>query len=91
MELNVVKDLIYVRLDRKRKIPVTALIRALGYRTDESILKLFHNNEYIINTLSKDKAKTYEQGLEEIYSRLRPGEPFTEESALQIINMLFFD
>ncbi len=91
MELNVVKDQIHVRLDRKRKVPVTALIRALGFRTDEEICKLFNNNEYIVNTLEKDKAKTYEQGLEEIYSRLRPGEPFTEESALQIMHMLFFD
>ncbi len=91
LELNVVKDIIHVRLDRKRKVPVTALIRSLGYRTDEEIMTLFNNNEYIANSIAKDKAKTYEQGLEEIYSRLRPGEPFTEESALQIINMLFFD
>ena len=83
--------ILHVRVDRTRKLPLTVLIRALGYGTDNEIIELLGEEERILNTLNKDSAKTEEEGLLEIYKRLRPGEPPTVESARSLINNLFFD
>jgi len=84
-------DVFHVRIDRTRKLPVTVLIRALGYGKDQQILDLFGEEEKIIATLQKDQAKSMDEGLVEIYKRLRPGEPPTLESASLLISTLFFD
>jgi len=84
-------DVIYVRIDRTRKLPITVLIRALGYGTDLEITELLGEDERIIATIQKDSAKTEDEGLLEIYKRLRPGEPPTVESASSLLNGLFFD
>ncbi|NLC67709.1 MAG: DNA-directed RNA polymerase subunit beta [Clostridiaceae bacterium] len=84
-------DVLYVRIDRTRKLPITVLVRALGYGTDLDIVDLLGENERVLSTLQKDVAKTAEEGLLEIYKRLRPGEPPTVESARQLVNNLFFD
>ncbi len=84
-------DLIGVRIDRNRKIPVTVLIRALGYSTDEQILELFDNNEAIRETLAKDTLKTEDEALIEIYRKLRPGDPPNAESSRSLLKNLFFD
>lgn len=86
-----VNDLLWVRVDRTRKVPATALIRALGYATDARIMELFENDTYIQDTLSKDTATTEEEALIEIYKRLRPGEPPTVDSARALLESLFFD
>ncbi|MEW6572457.1 MAG: DNA-directed RNA polymerase subunit beta [Bacillota bacterium] len=86
-----VNDLLWVRVDRTRKVPATALIRALGYATDARIMELFDNDTYIQDTLSKDTATTEEEALIEIYKRLRPGEPPTVDSARALLESLFFD
>ncbi len=82
---------IYVRVDRTRKLPVTVLIRALGYSTDSTILDLFDNNQYIQNTLDKDNTHSEDDALIEVYKRLRPGEPPTVDSAKALLENLFFD
>ena len=74
-------DVFWVRIDKNRKLPITCLIRALGVDTDEKILELFGNDPRIVATLEKDTCKTREEGLLEIYRRLRPGEPPTVETA----------
>ena len=84
-------DIFYVRIDRMRKIPVTVLIRALGFGTDQQIRDLFGNDERLERTFEKDVAKTTEEGLIEVYKRLRPGEPPTVESAQSLITNMFFD
>lgn len=84
-------DVLSVRIDRTRKLPVTVLIRALGYGTDAEILGLFGEDERIKNTIDKDNTKTKEEGLLEVYKRLRPGEPPTVESSLALLDALFFD
>ncbi len=89
-ELDVIKDTIHVRIDRKRKQPVTVLFKSLGYSTEE-ISELFSNNEYVTNTLKYDKTKSQSEALADVYSKMRPGEPFIEETAQTLINMLFFD
>ena len=95
-----ISDIFYVRIDKNRKIPVTILIRALGIESDNEILNFFGNDEMLANTLAKDIIKDLaqqnntsinEEALKEIYKRLRPGEPPTQESALLLINNLFFD
>ncbi|MDD5089770.1 MAG: DNA-directed RNA polymerase subunit beta [Candidatus Wallbacteria bacterium] len=91
IELDLIKDAIYVRLDRKRKVSVTALIRSLGCIAEEDILNLFNSNPYIKNTLINDKATNYEEALKEIYSRQRPGEPFTVENAENHMKQLLFN
>jgi DNA-directed RNA polymerase subunit beta len=90
-ELDALKDLIYVRLDRKRKIPVTVFLRALGYETDEQVLELFDNAEAIQKTLKIDKTTNGLEALDAIYKKLRPGEPFIEENARQLVHGLFFN
>ncbi|MTI48345.1 DNA-directed RNA polymerase subunit beta [Sporosalibacterium faouarense] len=84
-------DIAYVRVDRTRKLPLTVLLRAFGYGSDAEILELLGESEQILKTLEKDNTKTQEEGLLEIYKRLRPGEPPTVDSANSLINSLFFD
>ena len=84
-------NVFYVRIDKNRKLPVTVLCRALGLSTDEDILNYFGPDERILATLEKDTTKNREEGLLEVYRKLRPGEPPTVESATNQINMLFFD
>jgi DNA-directed RNA polymerase subunit beta len=86
-----VKDIVYVRIDRTRKIPVTVLIRALGIGTDEEILALFGDDHYMRNTLEKDNTDSCEKALIEIYERLRPGEPPTLDNARNLLYARFFD
>jgi DNA-directed RNA polymerase subunit beta len=84
-------DIMYVRLDRTRKLPLTVLIRAIGIGTDAQILELFGESEFLTATLQKDNSKNQEEGLVEIYKRLRPGEPPTVESSRSLFRSLFFD
>jgi DNA-directed RNA polymerase subunit beta len=85
------KDIIYVRIDRTRKIPVTVLLRALGFSTDAEILNLLGEDEFLRNTLDKDNTESTEKALLEIYERLRPGEPPTLENARNLLISRFFD
>lgn len=85
------KDVVYVRIDRTRKIPVTVLLRALGFSTDAEILELLGDDEYVRNTLEKDNTDSTEKALIEIYERLRPGEPPTLENAKNLLISRFFD
>ncbi len=84
-------EVIYVRIDRTRKLPITQFLRSLGYGTDAEILALFGEEAKLLATIAKDGTKSREEGLFEVYKRLRPGEPPTEESASTLINNLFFD
>ena len=84
-------NVFYVRIDKNRKLPVTVLCRALGLSTDEEILNFFGEDERILATLEKDTTRNQDEGLLEVYRKLRPGEPPTVESATSQINMLFFD
>lgn len=84
-------DIVSVRIDRTRKLPATTLIRALGYQSNHEILSMFGEDEKLIKTLDKDGTVNQEEGLIEIYKKLRPGEPPTVESARNLINSLFFD
>ena len=84
-------DVISVRVDRTRKVPVTVLLRALGYGSDIKIKELLGEDERLLATIESDSANTIEEGLLEVYKRLRPGEPPTVESASQLLNSLFFD
>ncbi len=85
------KDIVYVRIDRTRKIPVTVLLRSLGFGSDAEILDLLGNDEYIRNTLDKDNTDSTEKALIEIYERLRPGEPPTLDNAKSLLVARFFD
>lgn len=85
------KDIIYVRIDRTRKIPVTVLLRALGFGTDQEIIDLLGEDEYLRNTLEKDNTESTEKALIEIYERLRPGEPPTLDNAKSLLIARFFD
>ena len=84
-------NVFYVRIDKNRKLPVTVLCRALGLPSNEDILNYFGEDERILATLEKDTTKNREEGLLEVYRKLRPGEPPTVESATSQIDMLFFD
>ncbi|MBE0069438.1 DNA-directed RNA polymerase subunit beta [Thermoanaerobacterium thermosaccharolyticum] len=84
-------DIFSVRIDRTRKVPITVFLRALGYGTDAQILELFGEDERIKATLDKDTTKSEEEGLLEVYKRLRPGEPPTVDSAKSLLYSLFFD
>ena len=88
---NDVNDIFYVRIDKNRKIPVTAFIRALGLGTEAEIYEYFGDDERIKATIAKDGCKSQEDGLIEVYKKLRPSEPPTVESAQQHIDNLFFD
>ncbi|MGG0668502.1 DNA-directed RNA polymerase subunit beta [Lederbergia citrisecunda] len=85
------KDVVHVRIDRTRKLPITVLLRALGFSTDQEIIDLIGDNEYLRNTLEKDNTETSEKALLEIYERLRPGEPPTLDSAKSLLYSRFFD
>lgn len=85
------KDVVYVRIDRTRKLPLTVLLRALGFSSDQEIVDLLGDNEYLRNTLEKDGTENTEQALLEIYERLRPGEPPTVENAKSLLYSRFFD
>jgi DNA-directed RNA polymerase subunit beta len=85
------KDVVYVRIDRTRKMPITVLLRALGFGTDQDIIDLLGESEYLKNTLEKDNTETTEKALLEIYERLRPGEPPTVENAKNLLVTRFFD
>jgi DNA-directed RNA polymerase subunit beta len=85
------KDVVYVRIDRTRKLPVTVLLRALGFGSDQEIIDLVGDNEYIRNTLEKDNTEGIDKALLEIYERLRPGEPPTVENAKSLLVSRFFD
>src|SRR5690606_10488359 len=82
---------VYVRVDRTRKQPATVLLRALGYQTDAELLELLGDTEHVRATLDKDNTDSQAEALMEIYKRLRPGEPPTDESARQLLENLFFD
>ena len=84
-------DVFYVRVDRTRKVPVTDLIRALGFGSDAEILELFGEEPKIVATIQKDPVHTYEEGLLELYKKIRPGEPLAVESAESLIMSMFFD
>ena len=83
--------LVYTRIDKTRKIPVTVLLRCLGYETDEDILNLYDNDETAVRTLEKDTTNNREEALVEFHRRLRPGELATVEGAGQLLNNLFFE
>ncbi|PBB05254.1 DNA-directed RNA polymerase subunit beta [Salimicrobium humidisoli] len=85
------KDVAHVRIDRTRKMPITVLLRALGFSNDEEIIELLGDNEYLRNTLEKDNTENSEKALLEIYERLRPGEPPTVENARNLLISRFFD
>ena len=84
-------DVFHVRVDRTRKVPVTVLIRALGVGTNEEIRELFGDEPKIEASFTKDTAETYEQGLLELYKKIRPGEPLSVDSAQSLIQAMFFD
>ncbi|MTT32776.1 DNA-directed RNA polymerase subunit beta [Terrilactibacillus sp. BCM23-1] len=85
------KDVVYVRIDRTRKLPVTVLLRALGFGSDQEIIDLLGEDEYLKNTLEKDNTEGTEKALIEIYERLRPGEPPTVDNAKSLLESRFFD
>ncbi len=92
LELEIdAKDIIYVRIDRTRKLPVTVILRALGFGTDEELIELLGDNQYVRNTIEKDHTDSMESALIEVYERLRPGEPATVESARNLLQARFFD
>ena len=85
------RDVIYVRIDRTRKVPITTLLRALGLSSDADIIDLFGEDEYIIRTIEKDANKNTDESLIDIHSKLRPGEPSTLDSAKNQLISRFFD
>ncbi len=84
-------DIFYVRVDRTRKVPITVLIRALGVGTNDEIRELFGDEPKIEASFTKDVAENYQEGLLELYKKIRPGEPLSVESAESLINAMFFD
>ena len=84
-------DVFYVRVDRTRKVPVTVLIRALGIGTNDEIREVFGDEPKIEASFTKDTAENYQEGLLELYKKIRPGEPLSVESAESLINAMFFD
>ncbi len=84
-------DVFYVRVDRTRKVPVTVLVRALGYGTNTEILELFGEEPKIVASFGKDTSDNYQDGLLELYKKIRPGEPLSVDSAESLITSMFFD
>ena len=84
-------DIFYVRVDRTRKVPVTVLVRALGYGTNAEIIDLFGEEPKILASFGKDPSETYEDGLLELYKKIRPGEPLSVDSAKNLLDLMFFD
>jgi len=85
------KNVVYVRIDRTRKVPITTLLRAFGLSSDEQILEVFDNDIYLKNTIEKDTTKNTDEALIEIYEKLRPGEPTTLDSSKNQLITRFFD
>ncbi len=85
------KNIVYVRIDRTRKVPITTFLRAIGLSSDEDIISVFGENEYLENTIQKDSTKNTDEALIEIYEKLRPGEPATLDSAKNQLVTRFFD
>ncbi len=85
------RDVVYVRIDRTRKVPLTTLLRAFGLSSDEDIYKVFGKDEYLENTISKDSTRNTDEALIEIYEKLRPGEPATLDSSKNQLITRFFD
>ena len=85
------KDVIYVRIDRTRKVPITTLLRAFGLSSDDDILSVFDNHAFLKNTIEKDTTKNTDEALIEIYEKLRPGEPTTLDSSKNQLITRFFD
>ena len=85
------RDVLYVRIDRTRKVTLTTLLRAFGLSSDEDILKLFGEDDYLKNTIAKDSTRNMDEALIEIYEKLRPGEPATLDSSKNQIITRFFD
>ena len=85
------RDVIYVRIDRTRKVPITTLLRSFGLSNDNDIINLFGDDPYIANTIAKDSTKNTDEALIEIYEKLRPGEPATLDSAKNQLITRFFD
>ena len=85
------RDVVYIRIDRTRKVTATTFLRALGLSNDEDIINVFGENKYIVNTLEKDNTKNVDEALIEIYEKLRPGEPATLDSAKNQLITRFFD
>ena len=85
------KDVIYVRIDRTRKVPITTLLRAFGLSSDDDILSVFENHLFLKNTIEKDTTKNTDEALIEIYEKLRPGEPTTLDSSKNQLITRFFD
>ena len=84
-------DIFYVRVDRTRKVPVTVLVRALGYGTNAEIIDLFGEEPKLLASFGKDTAESYQDGLLELYRKIRPGEPLSVDSAESLLNSMFFD
>ena len=84
-------DVFFVRVDRTRKVPVTVLIRSLGIGSNQEIIDLFGDEPKIMASFSKDTSSNYKEGLLELYRKIRPGEPLSEESAESLMNAMFFD
>ena len=84
-------DIFYVRVDRTRKVPVTVLIRALGYGTNAEILDMFGEEPKLLASFGKDVSGSYEDGLLELYKKIRPGEPLSVDSAKSLLDSMFFD
>jgi len=85
------RDVLYVRIDRTRKVTITTMLRAFGLSSDSDIISLFGENEYVLNTISKDSTKNTDEALIEIYEKLKPGEPATLDSAKNQLITRFFD
>ncbi len=86
-----INDVLWIKVDRTRKIPVTVLLRAIGFGSNNEIAELYNDDVRIVNTLEKDHTDSHEDGLLEIYKRLRPGEPLNVENARNLFESLFFD
>ena len=85
------RDIVYCRIDRTRKVPLTTVLRAFGVSSDEDIIKLFGDNDFVKNTIAKDSTRNTDEALIEIYEKLRPGEPATLDSSKNQIITRFFD
>ena len=84
-------DIFFVRVDRTRKVPVTVLVRALGWGTNQEIIDLFGEEPKILASIQKDTSDNYQDGLLELYKKIRPGEPLSVDSAASLLNSMFFD
>ena len=84
-------DIFFVRVDRTRKVPVTVFIRALGVGSNKEILDLFGDDPKLQASIEKDPSENYQEGLLELYKKIRPGEPLSVDSAQSLLNSMFFD